>query len=45
MKAHTADPVSADLSREHWTKSVPPEPNRSVAGVDPVFVQQILDIP
>ena len=35
----------SDLGCKHRAKSVPPEPNCFVAGVDATFVQKNLDIP
>ena len=42
--AQTLRPLPPDLGREHWPKTVPPEPDRFVADIDAAFVQQILDI-
>ncbi|WP_156361586.1 hypothetical protein [Sphingomonas sp. Leaf67] len=39
-----ADPLAADLTGEHWTKPVPPQPHRLMADVDPAFEQQVLHI-
>ena len=33
-----------DISSEHRTKSIPPEPHHFVADLDATFMQQILDI-
>jgi len=35
----------SDLVGEHWTETVPPEPNRLVTDVDAPFEQNILDLP
>jgi len=42
---HLVDAPAPDLGGEHWSKPMPPEPDRLVADVDPAFVQQVLDIP
>jgi hypothetical protein len=39
------NPFSSDLRGEQRAKSVPPEPHRFMADIDPAFVQQILHIP
>jgi hypothetical protein len=44
MAAHPCDTSFANLAGEHRAKSVPPEPDRLVANVDPALGQQILDI-
>jgi hypothetical protein len=33
-----------DLRGEHWTKPVPPEPNRLVADIDATLEQKIFDL-
>src|SRR5271167_809971 len=42
--AHVRGASLADLGGEHWTKPIPPEPDRLVADVDPALGQQILDV-
>ncbi len=44
MGSHRADPIPADLRCEHRSKSVPPEPDRLVADIDPPLMQQIFNI-
>ncbi len=44
IRSHLTDPVSADLSREHRTKSVPPKPNRLVTDINPSLMQQVFNI-
>jgi hypothetical protein len=44
VEAHLFDPLSTDLKRKHWPKSVPPKPDRFVAHVIPALVQKIFDI-
>ena len=44
LRTHPADPVSADLGRKQRAKSIPPEPHRFVADIDPTLVQKILHI-
>lgn len=44
IRSHPTNSVSSDLSREHWAKSVPPEPNCFMAYVDATFVQKIFDV-
>ena len=43
--AHPVLPIATDFRSKHRAKSVPAEPNRFVADVDPALVQEILDIP
>ena len=43
--AHPPDPASPDFSGEHRAKTDPPVPRRFVAGVDALFVRQVLHIP
>lgn len=42
--AHAAHPLPADIGREHRPKSIPPEPHRLVAQVDPALEQQVFHI-
>jgi hypothetical protein len=45
ISAHPTAPFPSDLRGEHRAKSVPPEPNRFVADVDPALVQEIFHVP
>ena len=45
VRPHPDRPIATDFSGKHRAKSIPPEPNRFVADVDPALVQEILDIP
>src|SRR5690606_18312927 len=42
---HTANPLPPNISREHRTKPVPPEPNRLMADIDTALKQQVLHVP
>lgn len=42
--AHPADPLSANVCREHRTKAIPPEPDGFMANVDAALKQQIFDV-
>jgi hypothetical protein len=44
IRSHTADPVSADLSREHRAKSIPPEPNRFMTNLNATLMQQVFNV-
>ncbi len=39
------NPSLPDLSSEHRTEPIPPEPNRLVADIDTTLKQKILDLP
>ena len=41
---HPADPLPADVSREHRTEAVPPEPHGLVADTDVALEQQFFDV-
>ena len=43
--AHAADPLAANVGREHRTEPVPPVPHRLVANVDVALEQQVFDVP
>ena len=43
-RTHSTRPLLADLSGEDRAKTVPPEPDRLVAHLDPALVEKILDI-
>lgn len=43
--AHPVEPLASNITCEHGSKPVPPEPHRLVAKVDAAFEQQILDVP
>src|SRR5450755_3361498 len=44
IAAHVRETRLPDLASEHRTKSIPPEPHRLVAYVDPALGQEILDV-
>ena len=44
IAAHVRDPSLTNLSGEHRTKPVPPEPDGLVADVDPALGQEIFDV-
>ena len=42
---HSANPLPGDVVREQRTKSIPPEPDRFVAHINPALKEQVLHIP
>jgi hypothetical protein len=44
IAAHMGDAPLSDLRGEHWSETVPPEPDGLMADFDPALGQQILDV-
>ena len=44
QRAHSTRPLLANLGGKDRAKTVPPEPDRLMAPLDPAFVEKILDI-
>jgi hypothetical protein len=43
--AHSADPLTPDVSSEKWPEAVPPLPHSLMANIDAALEQEILDVP
>ena len=43
-RTHSTLPLLADLAGKDRAKTVPPEPDRLVAHLDPALVEKVLDI-
>ncbi|MET0587798.1 MAG: hypothetical protein ABWZ75_04680 [Novosphingobium sp.] len=42
---HPANPLATDVGGEQRAETVPPQPHRLMADVDPALEQQVLDVP
>ena len=45
VSPHPARPITTDFGGKHRAKSIPPKPNRLMANIDALLMQQILHIP
>ena len=44
IAAHAANALPPNVSRKHWAKSIPPQPHRLMANIDPALEQQVFHV-